>query len=144
MIYNLYNALKGQISPLEGVTGVEWFKAQYEGTGGQDGHVYIEVMPLEVTPGSKSGRQTLVQVRLHVLTADVSATGNGEGEPAVSSDVRLQQNDALAQAVAEAVEGRRFPFGEGQTRPLELSAWSFQHKFAGWLVSQVELTAKTV
>lgn len=144
MIYNLYNALKGQISPLEGVAGVEWFKAQYEGTAGIDGHVYIEVMPLEIATGSKSARQATVEVRLHVLTADTSAATSGDTPATPPADRPLELNDALAQRVADAVEGLRLPFGEGETRPFELSAWSFQHKFAGWLVTQVELKAKAV
>lgn len=139
MIYNLYNALKGQIAPLEGVEGVEWFKAQYEGENGKAGYVYIECLPQTTERDSKGSLQTNIQIRLHVVSAAEAA---GADPAAPSADHVLELHDQLADRVLDAVEGMTLPLGEGSTRRLEFAGCSYQPKFPAWLATLVELRTR--
>lgn len=131
MYYEMYNALKGAIAGVEGVTGVEWFTNQYEGAAPADGRIYVEGMALVPAAGSKEGGRMTVQIRLHVSSS--------AGE---SREAMLAANDALADRVLSAVEGLPLPYGGGMTRGLELSSWSYLPKVADGMVTLVELRAK--
>ena len=131
MYYEIYNALKGKITPIEGIEGVEWFRNQYETASAADGHVYIEGVSLTPSTESKQAQRTTLILRLHIVTV-------ADGQP----DTQLQTNDHLAACVLEAIEGIELPFGESLMRPLELAGWSCLPKVADYLVTVIELRAR--
>jgi len=129
----MYQALKAALSQVEDLEDVQWYNNQYEGIINKAPVVYVEFAPLEIDPISRMAGQTDIDIRLHVVTEVISEY---EGDV---PDTLVEQHHALADEVVEALEGFRLPFGTDMTRRLELTAWTPEYKYNGWLVTVINM-----
>lgn len=136
MFYNLYKALKTAITPIEGVQDIQWFNAQYEGIIHIAPCVLIEFSPLVITRETKLTNQTAITIRLHVVSEVISESDNNV------SDAQVEEHEALAHQVLDAVDGLRMPFEDSVTRPLQQTGWTHNHKYNGWMVTLIDLKTK--
>lgn len=136
MYYSLYKALKEAITRVEGVEDVQWFNAQYEGIIHAAPAVFVEFSPLVITRATKATHQTAIALRLHILSEVISESDNSV------PDEQVEQHEALAQRVLEAVEDLHLPFETSETRALELCGWTHHHKYKGWMATWLDLKTK--
>ena len=153
MYYDLYQSIKGLVAagldlPVDPDTGrvreddperlrdIQWFNNQYEGDPATLPALYVEFAPLAVGRLSKDAEAAAIVARLHVVTA---VTRDADGHV---PDLSVLRHERLALGVLDAVEGRPLDFRGGSARPARLAAWTHLHKYAGKLVTVVELQSK--
>lgn len=154
MYYSLYLTIKQRLADAFGLTldaetgevipasesplkEIRWFNEPY-GTGNFSGEaaIFVECMPVELTPETKGARNQLLTIRLHVVSQLPVET---EGKV---HDRDLEAHEALAQRVLECLEQQRLPFDGAETRPLRPVNWTPQPKYPGYLTTWIEFRTK--
>jgi len=134
MYNSMYQAVKSALAQVDGLEDVQWYNNQYEGVIGIAPAVFVEFTPLEIEPIARMSGQTDIRIRLHVVSEVIS---EHEGD---IPDTIVADHHALADDVIETIEGYCLPFDNNATRPLELTNWTPEHKYNGWLVTLIDLT----
>lgn len=151
MYYKLYKDLRQLIADATGITldssgrveqandvlqDIQWFNNQYEGVVHISPVVFVEFSPLSITPLTKQNSTTEIDIRLHVVTEMMNESDNDV------SDADIISHEELAEKVADAVEGNKLTFGQGTTRPLQVTGWTHYHKYQGFMVTLIDLKTK--
>lgn len=153
MYYSIYKSIKQQIieglglvsdpqtgritnNDPAGLQDIQWFNNQYEGVVHTSPIVFVEFLPLSMIRTTKISNQTDIAIRLHVVSS-VSSSSDGH-----LPDRDIAQNEKLAHDIRCCVEEKTQPFDAGETRPLQLSGWTHQYKYNGWLITLMDLKTK--
>ena len=153
MYLQLYKAIKWRVAcafgmELDPLTGrvsdigdsplkdIQWFNNQYEGVIHTTPALFIEFGGLEFSPTTKQALTTSISIRLHVVS-EVMSESDGE-----IRDDDVAAHEQIARKVLQAMEEEKLPFENGETRPLRLASWTYNHKYYGWMVTLVGLETK--
>lgn len=136
MLYQIFKAIKEQLSVVNDLKDIQWFNNQYDTTIHTHPVAFIE-FPEEFAPQQISNDldEGSLAIRIHVVSKVISRIDND------IPDIAVQQNEDIAMAVKDNLNGFTPTYNGNQlSTRLKLSGWQHYHKYSGWMVTFVSFT----
>lgn len=139
MLYETFNSVREQLKTVQGLKAIQWYNAQYDGTIYVSPIAYVEFperIPLDRIAGTAF--KANAALRIHIASAVVS------GQDSTIPDDIIQEHEAIAEQVLDALNGKQLRMRQSKTTGLVPSGWQHYHKYKGFLITFVDFTTSAI